>query len=305
MRNSYLMHIAKSIWYERMLRQRARMILKLEDINRAFSWHLLGKKSYYTKHANVLAKAHRWCFIVGCNNSGTSLLYSILEKTEQVSAFKNEGQIYTNMLKRANKRGHERVWTEYLDELRLTEDDSGGCYPRLLHDWMRELSVPINNLIIEKTTANAVRMRWLQSVFPNSIFIGVVRNGYAITEGIIRKGGKSARRGAFHWNLVNKIMLEDAIKVNNFLLLKYEDLTDESEVTASKLAEFLDLDKYKIIEAMNDKFEYSTVVGQGKLRLTNLNSKSIARLNNKEKNIIYENANEMLEYFNYSSKITD
>ena len=33
-------------------------------------------------------------------------------------------------------------------------------------------------------------MRWLQEVFPNSCFIGVVRNGFAVAEGIKRKGEK-------------------------------------------------------------------------------------------------------------------
>jgi hypothetical protein len=60
--------------------------------------------------------------------------------------------------------------------------------PRLLFDWLEALGTPLSPRILEKTTANAVRMRWLHQAFPRSAFIGVVRNGYAVAEGIRRKG---------------------------------------------------------------------------------------------------------------------
>lgn len=139
----------------------------------------------------------------------------------------HEGQRYTRALARAARRGHERVWSEFLDDLRMSTKDDLSRAPCLLHDWMREFSVPIRETIVEKTTANAVRMPWLQKVFHRSCFIALVRNGYAVTEGIRRKGLKSVERGARHWNVVNKIMMEDAQDINNFLLLHYEDLVNK------------------------------------------------------------------------------
>jgi hypothetical protein len=164
-----------------------------------------------------------WVFIVGCNNSGTTLIHDLLAATGQFSFMPHEGQRYTQVLRRAQKKGHERVWSEYLAELRLDESAPMQGVPRLWFDWLAAASRPLQDRILEKTTANAVRMKWLQRAFPQSAFVGVVRNPYAVAEGIKRKGGKNVARGARHWRCVNEIMLSDASDVRRFLLVRYED----------------------------------------------------------------------------------
>ncbi len=52
----------------------------------------------------------------------------------------------------------------------------------------------------------------------------LVRNGYAVAEGIHRKGGKCYDRGARHWNFVNKLMLAHAVNIEQFMLVRYEDI---------------------------------------------------------------------------------
>lgn len=287
-------------WIHRLLRLQRRGLVKFRDIERDVDWHLLGSKRFYTRYYMELRRSHKWCFIVGCNNSGTSLLQRILEESGQISTLPSEGLIYTNVLRRTGRRGYERVWTEYLSELRKLPDDSTAQGPRLLHDWMRDLPLPLNEVIVEKSPVNTARMRWLQEIFPYSYFIGLVRNGFAVTEGIHRKGRKSYERGARHWNAVNKLMLDEAKGVRNFELIKYEDLVDDPVGTAGRLAEFLELDRESIRSAMDNEFTFRTIKGDGALALANMNEESISRLSASDKENIRTIAAEMLSFFGYA-----
>lgn len=83
-----------------------------------------------------------------------------------------------------------------------------------------------------------VRSRWLQEVFGHFYFIGLVRNGYAVCEGIRRRSGHYLEQGARHWNLSNKIMVQDSQFLNCFKLLTYEELTRDPFAVFSSLADF-------------------------------------------------------------------
>lgn len=278
-----------------------RITLKSHDFKRDIKWHLLGGRNYFSRYTPEMLKAHQWCFIVGCNNSGTSLLQDILDSSGFISTFPHEGQRYTNVLTRAARRGHERVWSEFNQDLRLTAEDSLDCIPRLLHDWMSELTLPIKPIILEKTTANAVRMTWLQEAFPQSCFIGLVRNGYAVTEGISRKGHKSVERGARHWNLTNQLMLQDAKNIDHFLEVRYEDLVENPKDMAKKLAKLINVNYDQFIEGINEKFSLNESIDKPKNNIRNYNAESIARLNANEIETIKSEAEEMLDYFGYSA----
>ena len=286
-------------WRGRWENQLRRVWQARVDTGAFVSWHLGGGRRFFTRHFPELARAHRWCFIVGCNNSGTSLLHTLLRRTGQVSSYELEGQRYTRTLTRAARRGHQRVWTEFLDELRLTEADSAAVGPRLLHDWLRVLPTPIAPLIVEKTTANAVRMRWLQEVFPNSYFIGMVRNGYAVTEGTVRKGERDVVRAARHWNTTNTLMLKDAEHLDRFYWLPYERLVEAQDEVASELSEFLGIDRHRIVKGFQSEFGFTTVNGRGPQGVENLNAAGIARLDESDLRCIDEHAGEMLRHFGY------
>ncbi len=288
------------IWQDRVKRLFRRASLQVSDLHRFLDWYILGGQRFFERYTQELLDSHKWYFIVACNNSGTSLLQSMLENTGQVSTMLHEGQRYTKTLVRATKKGHERVWSEYLGELRKTTEDSSDCVSRLVHDWMGELDLPIKKIIVEKTTANAVRMLWLQEAFPNSYFIGLVRNGYAVTEGIQRKGNKSIERGAKHWNMVNKIMLQDAIHIKNYFQLRYEDLVNNSDQTVKKLADFVGIDHENIKKSMREDYGFQTIFGERDQKVINMNTKSISRLKPEDIEIIYTHAAEMLDYYRYT-----
>lgn len=269
------------------------------DVQRMLSWSVLGGKKEFTKKSAVIASQHKWVFILGCNNSGTSLLQRILNKSGQVSTWHYEGQRYTRVLPRAMRRGYERVWMEYRDDLTMPENSEDSLGPRLIHDWTTSLDQPLKPIVLEKTPANLLRMRWLQKVFPQSYFIGLVRNGYAVTEGIRRKSHKEIGRAASHWAAANKAMLKEAKSIDRFLEISYEDLAEKPAETTKTLANFLDLDAEALGAAMSEKYELKNVTGISKQGLTNMNKVSIDRLSEEDISLIKQNAGEMLDHFGY------
>lgn len=264
-----------------------RMKKTLDRSERDISWHFGGRR-FFEKHTCELIKSHRWCFIAGCNNSGTTLLKNLLRDTDQFSAFSSEGQVITDTLGKAERRGYERVWTEFLSEIRMTPADNRVNVPRLLHDWMNKMESPYHDVVLEKATLNAVRMSWLQKVFPRSYFIGLVRNGYAVTESISRRGNKSVERSARHWAKANEIMLEDAGGLDRYLQVRYEEMARDPEAVLRRVGDFLSLDLV-VNDAVLERIK--TVEDQ--------DAKSIGRLSTSDVERIEKEAGSMLKLLDY------
>jgi hypothetical protein len=245
-----------------------------------------------------LLEQHRWVFLVGCNNSGTTLIHDVLAATGKFGFMPHEGQRYTDVLRRAHKRGFQRVWSEYVGELQMDERHPTTDVPRLLFDWLGELTQPLKPMILEKTTANAVRMRWLQRAFPEAAFIGIVRNGYAVVEGIKRKGHKSADRGARHWKLVNEMMLNDAVHVKNFLLVRYEDFVASPQEALLRIAAFLEIPSDDVWTAY--KRVYSSGPDESRTLVRDMNAESIGRLNHAEIQAVTREAGNVLARMGYA-----
>ena len=129
-------------------------------------------------------------------------------------------------------------------------------------------------------------MRWLQRAFPGAAFLGIVRNGFAVVEGIKRKGGKTVLRGARHWRKVNEIMLDDAKHVKKFLLVRYEDFVAAPREMLSRIAEFLNLQ-------MDD-------IGSARTSIRDMNAWSIDRLDQAELRVITREAGDFLATMGYA-----
>jgi len=270
------------------------------DFANELSWSLSGGHRIFDRFWRELAGSHRWIFIIGCNNSGTSLLQRLLDWTGQISTFPLEGQLYTRALKRDRNPKFSRVWTEYLDELQLRPGQSLERCPRLVHDWMINLPRPLQHIIVEKTPANTSRAEWLQEVFPDSRFIGLVRNGYAVTEGINRKARQPYARGARHWNMVNKLMVNTARNLDHYIEVRYENLAEKPASTMLEICRFVGLQNDLIEELARSNEEEAAklmVTKFGPVR--NHDEETIRKLGTQNIVTIREQAAEMLEHFDY------
>lgn len=274
------------------------VIQRVVYTQRALQWKLEGEE--FSKYWYEKAREYKWIFVLGCNNSGTTLVSNVLRLHPAISGMPREGQKLTKVMPKPELLGCPRLWTERLDAFRLTEGDNRYDKARLVYDWIK-YKQPSTEFILEKSPPDTLRSRWLQEVFGNCYFIGIVRNGYAICEGIRRRNGHSLERCARHWNLANKIMVEDSQFLNHFKLLTYEEFTYNPIGVLDSLAEFLGIDKTPFHSIAGRKFVVRNIDGTPS-PIKDFNSSSLSRLSAEDEATITLHAREMLERFGYLIK---
>ncbi|MEP7265063.1 MAG: sulfotransferase, partial [Bacteroidota bacterium] len=151
----------------------------------------------------------RWIFIVGCYNSGTTLLHQLLAQHPMVGSMPNEGQFFNDVLPFGRQYGLPRLWALKPELFHLKETSEGYDTDRLKRQWAWNYNYPHRPMLIEKTILHMARTRWLQQHFPNSYFIALYRNGYAVAEGISRKEGHSLEKSIQQWTVSNQILMDD------------------------------------------------------------------------------------------------
>lgn len=217
-----------------------------------------------------------WLFVIGCNNSGTTLLKTIIESHPNVIGVEGEGQYRTKEFVTDRDIGLNRLFSERLDVFREVDEVDAL---RVKYDWLVSLMRRrrrFHRYILEKTTVNAVRVPWLRKHFPRAKFIVIFREAYAVVEGMKRKENISIERGARHWNKTNQLILDDFEGFDNVLFLSYEKLTNQPEIEVSKIWKFLGL------EPVNKAHQQNYTIHGNESGIENQNAKSLKRLSSSE-----------------------
>ncbi len=243
-------------------------------------------------------------FVVGCCNSGTTLLWQTLLGHPAFSGPTVEGQdlegIPTCMKHFLGKDtfrmfAHPRFESAYhLTEKGFNKDSAD----RLISEYAKH---HINgSRFIEKSPANSMRTRFLQRVFPDASFVIIIRNGYAVAEGIRRKrlldperphmaGLQTTVEGAAkQWYSANLVLLEDREHLKSSILVRYEELVAAPESAFRKICDFLGCD-----------FEGLDLPALEK----DLNVQQIARLTVKEIEMIQRTAGSLLNGLGYDFNV--
>jgi hypothetical protein len=236
----------------------------------------------------------KWVFIVGCYNSGTTLLHDLLAQHPMVGAMPNEGQFFTNQLMTGEKAGVRRLWAQKPDAFRMNAGDTSIDVAKLKKQWAYFYNDPSRPVLIEKTIANAARTRWLQQNFQPAYFICLFRNGYAVAEGIHRKENHPVETAIAQWKISNEILLGDMQELNRKIQISYEDLTASPEFTMQKITAFLGLDNLP-----DSLFSQSYKIHEMHSSIRNMNEESIKRLTPSEIEIINSSASETLLKLGY------
>lgn len=246
-----------------------------------------------------LPRPKKWVFIVGCTNSGTTLLHNLLAIHPDVGSMPSEGQYYTDELLRPGSIGLPRLGG--LKPERFYMDESSGSsvnVNRLKRQWGGQFNNPACPILLEKSPINALRTRWLQKHFDNAHFIGLVRNGYAVAEGIQRKAGHSLELAARQWARMNEIMLDDFAHLNRRKLVRYEALTESPQETLDEILSFLELPPNHV-EVAGQVWH----VHKQSSSIRNMNARSFEALTEKERKVIEVAAGSMLHRFGYTHSI--
>jgi len=249
----------------------------------------------WTGRFGQICQPKKWVFIVGCYNSGTTLLHNVLAALPNVAQLPREGQYCTDQLLVPSTAGLVRSWALH-PEL-FTLDAAAKSPPdidRLQRHWCSMMSPPGAGIYLEKSIPNAARIPWLNARFPNASFIAIVRNGYVVAEGIRRKADRSLAQGARQWAVSNDIMLQDLKSVERAHVITYEDFTESPEQVMGTLLSFLEL---PASQNMMQGKEWTIHGVQSSIK--NMNQASLQRLSTGDKKIIEGEAGELLDHLGY------
>jgi len=244
---------------------------------------------------------HIHIFITGCTNSGTGLLRFFMSKNKELSVLMQEGQHYCKYLPHDAKLGlKRRLFALYPSVYRWSKDDLVKHHAeKIKRDFYKNWDLS-KKFLVEKSPHHMLRLEFMDLAFPPSKFIGIVRNGYAVAEGIHRRRGHKIKICAKQWNECNKIMMGDSEKID-FLLITYEDLCSDVQSTMDKVFDFIGVDPIKI----KKKWEIPrlNICGDNKYftvkKSPDFNKMSMKKLSDKDKKNIEYHASEMLRFFNY------
>lgn len=270
---------------------------KLLGLEHELKWFWV--KTAAAKQWRQLAEQYQWVFILGCNNSGTTLMTRILEAHPDISGVPRGGRGATVALFSPRRVEVTRLWTEKIEQFRLTEADRHLDALRLIYDWVSAVRPLARPYVLEKAPPDMICARWFQEVFPNARFIGLVRNGYAVAEGMNRREGYALDRCARHWNTANKIMLDDVAYLKRFQLVQYEDITRDPGAVTRQICQFLGVD-YRPLQAVIEQEWKVHNMDNAAAKIQDFNGRSLARLSPRDIETINRHAGEMLARFGYA-----
>lgn len=243
-----------------------------------------------------------WAFVVGCYNSGTTLLAQMLGHHPRISVLPQEGQFLTDQWPADYELGLPRMWVLREELFRLTEADAGPDVVRLKKEWGWRLDTA-KEVLVEKSPQNAARTRWLQHHFENAHFVAIVRNGYAVAEGIRRKAepthlssGWPIDKCAYQWARSNQILLEDATYLKHVIWVRYEQLSSDPNAEIARVLRFLGLDPSELRLDADRAWQVHERAGP----IANLNESNLGRLSPGDIRIISDVAGHMLRHFGYA-----
>lgn len=212
---------------------------------------------------NFLEKS--FIFIAGHHRSGTSLLHRILRDHPQISGFRNtgapedEGQHLQSVYKPAKELGGAG---RYIFNANARMDESHelankASAKQLFQSWSQHWDTQLPWLL-EKSPPNLVKTRFLQKLFPNSVFIGITRHPIAVSYATQKWCQCDISSLLDHTLLGYETMASDSGLLKRFYLLKYEDFVSDPQFHIDNLLAYLGLPSQRIrqtvAKAINDHY---------------------------------------------------
>ncbi len=251
-----------------------------------------------------MPRPEKWVFIIGCYNSGTTLLARVLARHSRVQTMPGEGVVFTDVLHRPEEFGWPRLWFKCRQQMELESADPAGLADRIKRQW-NWATIGKGSCFLEKSIVNAVRLEFLNAHFQPAYFIHLRRNGYAVAEGIQRKADPARWRNpdyserypiglcAEQWKTTEELISAQSARLDHYHSLSYEDLTASPEQEIRSVLRFLELpDESHLV---NEKVR---VHGQRR-PISNLNGPSLQKLGAADIEEIERVAKDWLERYDY------
>ena len=218
-------------------------------------------------------------FIAGLHRSGTSLLHEILKNHPEISGFTNtgvpedEGQHLQSVYKPAKAFGGPGKFAfdteSYMDESHhLATDENANM---IFKQWSNYWDIS-SRYLIEKSPPNIVRTRFLQKLFPKSIFLVIFRHPIPVAYATKKWSHSSVSSLIKHTLVAYEKIQKDIPALKSVHTLKYEELVKNPQKTIDKITDYLGIENAlltkNIINDLNKK--YFLMWENDKKKLTNL-----------------------------------
>jgi len=196
----------------------------------------------------------RIVFVVGCYNSGTTLVRDLLRAHPDTSGPPVEGDQLTTEIGDLEDGGWPRGLFGNADTLVAAERTRAVDPSRLLRDWspwIRSKAV-----LVEKSISNSLRMPALRDAFPGVRFVWVLRDPHEVADGIQRRsrpasGGEYSRDFLLgQWEFINRAIAE-AFTATDTTIVAYGQLLETPIEVTHRLFSFLGLPDVEIREGEN------------------------------------------------------
>ena len=238
--------------------------------------------------------------VFGCCNSGTKILWNALKKHKDLSGPDIEGQDLEELpdsMRHYLGNATFRLWAHPKFKLcyYATEEDYNEGDKKKIEAVYKEHLKP-GTRFITKSPADTLRARLIQAYFPDASFVAIVRNGYAVSEGIVRKRKYDPERPQFkglfttieeaaeQWYRANTIIVSHQSFLERYKIVRYEDMIQEPRETILPILDFCGLESegFKVPDFEKDR-----------------NEMQIARLDDYKTETITKIAGPMLIHFGY------
>ena len=252
----------------------------------------------------------KWIFVLGCYNSATTLLASILRKHPLVGGLPNEGAFLTDVLPYPELYGWPRMWSQCLDKMHIDHDfNNAQQAQRIKKQWSLWFPKDTPNLI-EKSISNINRTEFLQEHFSPAYFIHIVRNGYVVSKGIQKKAnysrwncpykenGYPIELCAEQWRKSDEVISQASEKLKRIIFIRYEDFTEKPLQILQSITDFLEIPPMpkKILDQEWSVHGLTSTI-------KNMNSAGLSRLDEEDFEKIKAVAGKVLEKYGYDNTI--
>ena len=198
------------------------------------------------------AKPEKWLFVVGCYNSGTTILRRLLESHPDIAATVREGAKLTDAFPNLEVGGWPRMMFKNQHLWDLGEEGATDRAKMARQDWSIWFDKDAS-IFFEKSIDHSTRIAWMNRHFPNAYFVWITRNGYCVNEGIMRRakpfGEAKAEIGerypaeltARQWVAFDDHIRSEIAEVPRSHAITYEQVMERPAETLSRIFDFLDL----------------------------------------------------------------
>lgn len=246
-------------------------------------------------------------FIAGATNSGTGLLRDLMKPNPEMSVLPKEGHHYCKALPRERPGHKRRLFGLYVHRYRWAaanpEDPdfrtrAKKVYLSYTKKW--DMTKPF---LVEKSPHNLMRSPFMAEAFKPAKFVVIVRNPYAVCEGLQRRRKHPLDLCARHWRNAYSLMREDIEQYSlDAVTVYYEHLVSDADAVLGQIGEFLGTKFPRVDVSVPIKRQNMFNEPFSLWNAPDFNAESMKRLSALDKSMIWRGAGEEAEKWGYGDK---